>query len=101
MITVLIYLPYIDCKKQIKEESECPVCYRVLRAMKDMKSKNNMTMRDAFNKYCEIDSLEVDDSKFCYNTANIRNELFRLIDLGNSITDIIIFGVYTIYNRYY
>ena len=65
-----------------KEESECPVCYRVMRATKDLSLKNNIPATSALDSYCEIQSLDTDDSKFCYNTANIRKELFRLIELG-------------------
>jgi hypothetical protein len=87
IIVVMIIINNIQCIecKQIKDESECPVCYRIIRIITDdIKNKNNniQTVRNIFDKYCEIDSLNNDDMKFCYNTANIRNELLRLIELG-------------------
>lgn len=85
IVMMIIINQYIKCK-QIKDESECPVCYRIIRIITDdIKNKNNnniQTVRNIFDKYCEIDSLNNDDMKFCYNTANIRNELLRLIELG-------------------
>jgi hypothetical protein len=65
-----------------KDETECPVCYRVLRAVNDLGGKQGIPATEAFDRYCDIANLEVEDQKFCYNTANVRRELFRLMELG-------------------
>lgn len=91
MIIINNNIQCIECK-QIKDESKCPVCYRIIRIITDdVKNKNDniQTIRNIFDKYCEIDSLNNDDMKFCYNTANIRNELLRLIELGKFIIIVI------------
>lgn len=53
-----------------------------LRATKEFGLAHNMSPSKAFEKYCGMASLEVDDQKFCYNTEPLRRDIFRLLDLG-------------------
>lgn len=34
------------------------------------------------NKYCNVEQLEVDEKKFCYNVENVMGTLGRALDLG-------------------
>ena len=44
--------------------------------------KDKNVAAKAYNNYCSIQELSVDDAKFCYDTENIRNEILRLFELG-------------------
>lgn len=44
--------------------------------------KQGISATAALDKYCEIETLSVEDQKFCYNTATIKKDLYRLMDMG-------------------
>ena len=44
--------------------------------------KRGITATAALDKYCEIETLSVEDQKFCYNTATIKKDLYRLMNMG-------------------
>eukprot|EP01038_Epipyxis_sp_PR26KG_P007442 gene7442-10140_t len=71
----------ISCN-QISEE-ECPACLRVIRAARDLAQRQEaLSATVAYEKYCKLSSLATQDEQFCYNTENIRNDIYRLINLG-------------------
>lgn len=39
-------------------------------------------MSEALSKYCAVESLDVDHTKFCYNIDTIKKNLSRILDLG-------------------
>ena len=84
------------------EASDCPVCFRVITAsieygktMKDdISQRSKISVTDlgesaaskAFQKYCDLESsLEVEEQQFCYNVGNVRNEIYRLLDMKASV----------------
>ena len=64
------------------DDSDCPVCLRVIRAVRDLSQSQKLSTSKAFDNYCSLSKLEIEDLKFCYNTESIRNSLFRLFDFG-------------------
>ncbi len=41
-----------------------------------------MAVQDALTKYCQLQSISVEDQQFCYNIDTMMKELSRLIVLG-------------------
>ena len=87
LILILIFLnlfhnKFIVNSYTISDDSDCPVCLRVIRAIRDLAESQKIGTIRAFENYCAIKTLELDDQKFCYNTESIKKDLFRLIDLG-------------------
>jgi len=64
------------------EEKDCPICFRVLRAVKDISRKQHLSVETSFEKFCLVSSLEVEEQKFCYNMDPLRLELNRLFKFG-------------------
>lgn len=64
------------------EEERCPVCMRVMRAVRDYAKERNMTPSIALRKYCGIEELEVSVVQFCYNIGTVMQDLGRVLDLG-------------------
>ena len=64
------------------DEVNCPVCVRVIRAAREMGRQRQEDVTTLLNSYCAVNSLEVADQKFCYNTENVRGELSRMLKLG-------------------
>ena len=61
----------------------CPICSRAITATKDMAKRDKTKVSVAWEKYCQLgQSLEIGEEKFCYDTANMRATLHRLLDLG-------------------
>lgn len=65
-----------------KADSECPVCLRIMRAIKDLSKSQSIPMANALKKYCGMQSLEVEDEKFCYNTDTFKKDIDRLLGLN-------------------
>jgi hypothetical protein len=63
-------------------ERDCPICFRVLRAVKDISRRQQLSVEEAFVKYCLVPSIEVEEQKFCYNMDPLRQELNRLFKFG-------------------
>jgi len=66
-------------------EPDCPVCFRVLRASNDLSKKQSISPGTALDRYCSIDTLSVEDSKFCYNIASVKTEVYRLLELRSDV----------------
>ena len=64
------------------EEKDCPICFRVLRAVKDISRKQHLSVEESFEKFCLVSSIEVEEQKFCYNMDPLRLELNRLFKFG-------------------
>lgn len=65
---------------------DCPVCVRVLASVKEMSRSQALPISVAFDKYCDLDenesTLQVSESKFCYDTANMKGAIHRILQLG-------------------
>jgi hypothetical protein len=57
-------------------------CLRFLRTTKEYSLANKVSRSKAFEIYCNSDSIDVEDQKFCYNTDSFRKDIFRLMELG-------------------
>lgn len=44
--------------------------------------KQGISATAALDLYCDIETLAVEEQKFCYNTATIKKDLYRLMDMG-------------------
>eukprot|EP01036_Dinobryon_divergens_P022248 gene22248-30490_t len=69
-------------KTQNFVERDCPICFRVLRAVKDISRRQQLSVEEAFVKFCLVPSIEVEEQKFCYNMDPLRQELNRLFKFG-------------------
>lgn len=69
-------------KKVHFQEKDCPICFRVLRAVRDLSKSQELSMAEAFKKFCLVSSIEVEEQKFCYNLDPLHQELNRLFLLG-------------------
>lgn len=69
-------------RKKNFSSADCPVCFRVLRAVYDLSKSRQVSSREAFESYCRVSNLQTDEQKFCYDTDSVRQELFRWFDLG-------------------
>lgn len=58
------------------------MCERVIRASKELGTKQGVATSAALEKYCDVPTIEVDEQKFCYNIATLKKEVNRLLDLG-------------------
>jgi hypothetical protein len=59
------------------------VCTRVLRASRDMAVKDGKgSVMDSFVRYCQLQSISVEDQKFCYDSDTIKGDIQRLLSLG-------------------
>lgn len=65
------------------------VCIRIVRSFKSPYSAHvvgevKKNPKKLFEQYCGMDSslLSVEDQRFCYNSDNIRQDLYRLLDMG-------------------
>lgn len=63
-------------------EKDCAICFRVLRAVKDISRRQQLSVQEAFTKFCLVPSIEVEEQKFCYNMDPLRQELNRLFKFG-------------------
>ncbi len=50
--------------------------------MIDYSKTQSIDRNRAFEVYCSLQSLDLDDQKFCYNTDTARGDIFRLLDMG-------------------
>lgn len=46
------------------------------------KNNSKLKLSEALSKYCAVESLDVDHTKFCYNIDTIKKDLSRILDLG-------------------
>lgn len=44
--------------------------------------EKGLSSSQALAKYCAVDSLDVEDVKFCYNIDSFKRDIYRLVDLG-------------------
>jgi len=62
---------------------DCPICSRAITATKAMAKRDKTKVSVAWEKYCRLgESLEIGEEKFCYDTANMKATLHRLLDFG-------------------
>lgn len=52
-----------------------------MEAVKDL-SASMGSASVSFDKYCVLETIDVDEQQFCYNTNGIKSEVKRLLDLG-------------------
>lgn len=72
----------IYAREQAKKDAvNCPVCYRVLSAVRDLKKSKNINNAEALNKYCMVQGLSTEDQQFCYNIDSMKADIVRLLDL--------------------
>ena len=62
------------------------MCSRVLRAARDITARDGETasVSDVLSRYCSLQTISVEDQKFCYDIENIKGEINRLLTLGAS-----------------
>ena len=53
-----------------------------MQVAKDLSTKQGIAISAAFDRYCQLDSLDIADAQFCYNTATLSTTIHRLLDLG-------------------
>lgn len=67
-------------------ESECPVCFRVVRAAKALGASSGAgssgSSANSFERYCSLNTLEVSEAKFCYDTDSFKKDMMKLFDFG-------------------
>ncbi len=63
-------------------ETQCPVCFRVVKASKSLGESTNTKPSISFEKYCALASLPVDEMKFCYDIDSFKRDLMKLFDFG-------------------
>jgi hypothetical protein len=60
---------------------------RVIRAAKNLR-KDFKSSVEAFEKYCTLTSIGVDEQQFCYNAFGIKKDIHKLLELGADETRI-------------
>ncbi len=50
----------------------------------DQVATNGQLIADSLERYCKLDNLAVEDSKFCYDINTIQQEITRLLKFGAS-----------------
>ena len=53
-----------------------------MKSIKSYAASQSIKNSEAFEKYCVIPTLDVEEQKFCYNTDTLRMDILRLLDLG-------------------
>lgn len=53
-----------------------------MKSVKSYAASQSIKNSEAFDKYCALSTLDVDEQKFCYNTDTLRKDILRLLDLG-------------------
>jgi hypothetical protein len=79
---LLLMFCSFSTSESANSDTDCPVCLRVLRAVRDLSITQSIPLSNAYQKYCSLSSLEVEDQIFCYNTETIQKDIFRLLNLS-------------------
>ncbi len=80
----IVSFPIVFSSDSESDISKCPVCFRVITAIKDFAKDNSISAATSLDRYCSLTNIEVDDQKFCYNIDNIKQDMHRLLDFGAS-----------------
>ena len=60
------------------------MCYRIVNTVMDLSltKKKAEKASEAYDRYCSLSNIPVDETQFCYNTNGIKGEIHRMLDLG-------------------
>ena len=54
------------------------VCFRLIRAVRGSGDPATKSL----DRYCNLESISVEEQQFCYNTQGFRSDILRMLDLG-------------------
>lgn len=58
------------------------MCYRVVRAARKLGGSSKTAGAEAFQKYCMLENLAVDELKFCYDVDSFKQDIIKLFNFG-------------------
>ena len=82
IFSIAVFLLFNQSKAAGKDESDCPICLRIVRTIRDISKSQGISITKAFDNYCKMQGLEVEEQKFCYNVESFQKEVIRLMDLN-------------------